>query len=207
LTAGAEKLTDPAFSGGYADGFMPYVFNRLEGVRTLNPKAGSREISAIVDHDLQRLAPGVVLFENALGGRVAILPYALQGIEADLSHLICYHRRAQFKAVFDWMGADAFPAWLDAPADVGVHLWEDPQRLTVCLTNLSYDVAESFVLELPDSSWQPEYATWLGPDGTREPLAGRIAITRSECRNQWRIELPLRTFDPVVVIVRRHRKA
>jgi hypothetical protein len=172
-------------------------------VKLLSAASGSREISAIVDHDLRRIAPGVVIFENRLGGRIATLPHAIQAIEADISHLICYHRRRQLKAVFDWMRPDAFPVWLVDPPDVGVHLWEDENRLTVCLSNLSFDAAGYLALEVTDPGLSPDRAVWVGPDGVVQPLGERVAVSRCGARTEWRIELPLASFDPVVLLIGR----
>ncbi|MDD5706723.1 MAG: hypothetical protein PHR35_12445 [Kiritimatiellae bacterium] len=203
-TVGAEKLTDAEFSGPYLDSFIPRAHNRPDSARTLSPGPGTREISALVDHDLRRIAPGVVLFGNRLGGRVAVLPYALHALEADLSHFICYHRRHQFKAIFDWMKPDALSVWLVSPSDVGMHLWQERERTVVCLSNLSFDGADEVVLDVHDPALDASRTTLIADDGRLVPMAGKIA-EQSEAggRRRWRLALELRPFRPAVLLLDR----
>ncbi len=198
-TAGAEQLTDAAFSGEHPGAFMPFVFNRLESVRVLEPSEGAREISAIVTHDLDRLAPGVVLYMNEAGGRVAILPYAVHAIETDISHLVCYHRRAQLKSILRWLSEGALPVWVDSPTDIGVHLWETEAELTLCMTNMSFDILDHVVLELDRDRWRGDHGEWLDEEGCWQPLSAVAhRMDQVDTLQRWRLNLSLKPLYPLI---------
>jgi hypothetical protein len=194
--ARGERLTDAAMSGQYAQCLIPLRGNWVDGVKSLQPHAGSRVISELVNDDLCAVATGVTLYENALGGRIAVLPYALHAHVESMPYLVRYHRREQLKHIFDWMCPDAFPVWLASPSDIGVQVWEEDRRLTVCLTNLSFDILDHVLLELPASAWRGDRGSCLTrTDGIR-PLAD---IATCEKGDRWRIRVTLLPFDPVIL--------
>jgi hypothetical protein len=155
-----------------------------------------------VNHDLRRIFPGLVLFENRLGGRVATLPYSFHAIEQDISHLICYQRRHQLKSVFNWLNSKTFPVWLISPADIGVHLWKDDKRITICLSNLSFDCAEEISLEINIPSLVREKVNFIAENGEIVSLTNRIVEESAGAgRRIWRMKLELKPFSPAVLIL------
>jgi hypothetical protein len=197
--ARGEHLIDMVMSGQYANSFISLHGNRIEGVKLLIPHADSRVISELVDDDLKAVAAGVTLFENHLGGRIAVMPYALHAHEESVPYLIRYHRREQFKRIFDWMCPDVFPVWLVSPSDIGVQIWEDDQHLTLCLTNLSFDIHDHVLLEIAANTWRGDHGQYLTGSGTWQSLDGLAVHAMPERPGCWRIQLKLTPFDPVIL--------
>jgi hypothetical protein len=197
-----ERLTDPAMSGQYTQCLIPLRGHRLESVKSLQPRTGSRIVSKIVDDDLCMVSAGVTLFTNAFGGRIAVLPYALHAQDGEMRHLIRYHRREQLRRILAWMCPDAVPLWLLSPSDVGVQVWEDAQQLTVCLTNLSFDIQDQVIVEMSDTSWHGGHGRYLTRTGAWQSLAD-LAMRDTEQPMRWHIPVALAPFDPVVFIFER----
>ena len=59
------------------------VFGSGHQYYPLTLTAGARQVSTLVDADRQDVSPAMVLYENELGGRVAIYPFDLSGGPAD----------------------------------------------------------------------------------------------------------------------------
>jgi hypothetical protein len=198
----AEVLSAPEFSGPYADCYIPIAFPREGSVRQLAPDPACRIISHLIDHDRQPVAPGVVLYTNALGGRVAALPYALHGTDHGNDHLICYHRRYQLQQLLRWMCPDVLPVWVERPTDAGLKVWEDEQRLTVCLTNLSFDTTR-YVELLIHAVWNPAHASCIDGDGSLVSLADHIQAVPSASGRRWMLSRTIPPFDSLIMIVKR----
>ncbi len=73
-----EKLTDPEFCGSFTGNLVPTDWLRqgLKNVEIplLTALPGARELTEILDVEYRRLGGGACIFENSLGGRVAVLP-------------------------------------------------------------------------------------------------------------------------------------
>lgn len=73
----AERLTDREFCGEFTGNLLPTDWLRLGlcniHLPLLTPQAGARPLTEILDVDYQPLGCGACVYENALGGRVAVL--------------------------------------------------------------------------------------------------------------------------------------
>ena len=73
------------------------------------PLSGARVVSRVLDPSLRKLGPGVTLFENALGGRVAVVPYGVGQMG-----LWSLHRVVQVRRVLAWLCRDRGSGRVDA---------------------------------------------------------------------------------------------
>jgi hypothetical protein len=81
---------------------------------------GARVISTLVDPDGHDVQPAFVLFENTLGGRVAVCPYDLSQGTGEC--FMNWRRRQQLQRVVRWLGRDRVPCFAGGGA------WMAPYR-------------------------------------------------------------------------------
>jgi len=103
----------------------------------------------------------------------------------------------------DWIQPGALPAWVETPTDFAVQAWDNGRRLTVCLTNLSYDPTKELVLHLPASV--PTGQAWtLTPAGRRRRLGKEFELlSAGPVMNTWKLKLELTAFISQVLIFER----
>ena len=203
---GAEECINKDYFGQYADSYIPLKGVPLKSVFNLNPANEAVAISRIVNHDRDKIAPGVILFENASGGKIATLPYAIGPIDSDLRHFICYQRQFMFRRIFDWMNPESIPVCVEYPSDFAVQCWDDGERLTCCITNLSYDDAEHIVIKFNAGTISIANASYIAADGSVEPLSPFAEDLSISGETRWRIKRPFHIFTPFIIIVRAYSK-
>ena len=119
--------------------------------------------------------PAITYFENALGGRVAVMAVNLAGCQS--SNVFNFRKRDLLVDILRRLGGEqAVPARVLDRANVTLLTNDDGERLFLHAMYLSCDPADSFVLEvmppyagcnveiLDGSEWRPANASW---DGTR----------------------------------------
>ena len=203
---GAEECIDDKYFGQYAGTYIPLKGVPLKSVFNLKPSNDAAEISEIVNHDRKKIAAGVILFKNASGGKIAILPYAIGPNDSDLRHFICYQRQFMFRRIFDWMNPESIPVFVEYPSDFAVQCWDDGERLTCCITNLSYDDAEHIVIKLNAGTISIANASYIAADGSVEPLSPFAEDLSISGETRWRIKRPFHIFTPFIIIVRAYSK-
>lgn len=142
---GPEELTDPEFGGAP----QAYVWaSLLRPGRILNPLSGSKVVSRIVDTAGQPLFPGFVLYENALGGRVASCPFDMGGSGLDPStnrerpSFYSEYRKRQIQSIVRWLGRGRAPLVVEAQGWVLPHRADRPGSIRVSAMNLNADAWE-----------------------------------------------------------------
>ena len=198
---GAEECISEKYFGQYAGAYIPLKGVSLKSVFNLNPADNAAEISRIVNHDRQKIAAGVILFENISGGKIVTLPYSIGPLDSDLRHYICYQRQFMFRQVFEWMNPESVPVFVEYPGDFAVQCWDDGKRLMCCITNLSYDDAEHIVLKLNAGSLNIANASFITEDGKLESLSSRAEDLSSPGEIRWRISKPFHIFTPFIFII------
>ena len=167
-----ETIHDKAFGGLVGD-----VMNlRWEAAPwQFRWSSRARAISRVRDYAGQDVGHGVVLFENELGGRVAVYPFDSQ-IKGVISLGVPYNpmvspsfvnwpRQSQVLAVLEWLGKGPVPLWIPGAPCVLALLAEQASRLVVGAVNLSPDPVEGLRLRLAGSLRRVRRVRCLQPEG------------------------------------------
>jgi hypothetical protein len=142
-------------------------------------------ISRIVDADTNPIYPFVTLFENRLGGRVAVFP-----IEFDPSCGAAFlnpYRKEMLKSVIDWLGRGPAPMVVDGGVYPLPFRLEFGGYTVIGAFNLSLDDWPSVTFNL-EGEKLPAKVEELSPDGEwREAesvecsaFAGRLKVVMSK---------------------------
>jgi hypothetical protein len=125
--------------GGYKRDCRP-AFNP-DLTYLLEPLPGARPLSEVIDFTKTRLGVGSGVYENSLGGRVAVMGYFPWNLIQSLP------KSSQVKTLFRWLSRDRFPAYIDSYSSAALWLRPDAQgRLAMMLLNSSLDPAASMDL-------------------------------------------------------------
>ncbi len=198
---GAEECISQEYCGDYVNTYIPLQRVRTDAVYKLVLKTGVEKITVITDNNREEIAPGVILFENRLGGKIAVLPYSILGVENDLRHFICYQRQYMLKKIFQWMSPGVVRVLVEYPADFAVQVWEDERKMTVCITNISYDVIDNITLRIFDSKVSPEKTYFLGDDGKLYPLKEHIKDISLADETRWEVNHTFTIFRPFIMLL------
>ncbi len=133
----------------------------------LQAAPGARPLAELVDFNQASLGTCAGVFENRLGGRVAVMGYYAWNWLQSLA------KSAQIKALFRWLSRDRLPAYIDSYTRTGLWCRRDAGgRPAFLLVNASLDSADEMVLRaLTDGA----RLTLVRTDGRQEhlPAAGR----------------------------------
>ncbi len=123
--AAVERLDPNEFSGAFAgNNLLTNWFNLdKEGkyVYQLELSEGARAISTLLDCELHEVAPGTVVYENELGGRIAVFP-----VPITTSTWKFRSRAYQVGKVAGWLMFDELPLWIEDSPNVGPFYYVDP---------------------------------------------------------------------------------
>ena len=194
----SEELSDSQFCGHYIGTYIPYC--SVDKVCAFRTKKNARVITQICNSDRDQVCPGMILYENRLGGKIAILPYSFTAYDADIRHLLCYQRRHILRKIITWMNPLALPVYVENPTDFLVQCWDGSKFLTVCITNLSYDSsAEIKVVFAHNTKLLCENAEYLDDKGQLNQLAVDSLQNGNNGHQVWVIRHDFAAFKPVVI--------
>ncbi|MBA3707607.1 MAG: hypothetical protein H0W83_02160 [Planctomycetes bacterium] len=168
-----EELVDPAFGGAPHRMVTVDHVGLTARVGELTLSAGARAISRLVDPDLHERMPGVVLFENRLGGRVAVYPYDLAG--GMPTWFLNWHRQRQIAAVSAWLCRDRLPLMVSGGAYALPIRTDYPDRTLVSVMNLSLDEWPEVVVTT-DSEGMGNRVQRLNREGAWVPVPAANAL-------------------------------
>lgn len=98
---------------------------------------GAKPVSTFVNPDHADVMPGMVLYENDLGGRVATYPFDLSGgIRAGFMNC---HRREQLQRVVRWLGCDSITMQADGGAWMMPVRWDCNGYVVLAVLNFETD--------------------------------------------------------------------
>ena len=175
-----EVISDSEFGGLPGD-----IINlRCEGTpRQFAWQDGSRVISRVREYSGKDAGHGVVLYENAQGGRVAVLPYDSQQHLVSLglavnpissATFLNWPRQDQLLKVLAWLGRGPLPLFVPGATGVLPLLIDQGDRLVVGVTNMSYDAIEGLQLRLAMPAVPVRKVRSLRPDAPWETLNAGI---------------------------------
>lgn len=171
-----EILADSDFGGLAGD-----IINlRCEGTpRQFAWEPGARVISRVRDYAGADAGHGVVLYENALGGRVAMVPYDSQQHLVSLGQpvnpiasatFINWPRQAQLLDVLAWLQRGPLPLTVPGATGVLPLRIDQPGRVIVGVVNVSFDAIERLQLRLANPGFPVADVRVLRPDARWESI-------------------------------------
>jgi len=169
------------------------VFGTGDQLYPLTPSAGARSVSTLLDRDRRDVVPGMVLFENEWGGRVAIYPFDLSGGVND--QFMSWFRRRQLQHVVRWLGRERVDLMIDGGA------WMMPVRrdfedyLFLAVLNFETDAWDELVLNFDWDSrpGEPRFEV-LDQSGTFR-RAGPTSLQRKGSMILARFAIPVAALD------------
>jgi hypothetical protein len=204
MAVGPEELTDPDFAGGR--NICVWTSN-LWPEYVLETRPGARMISRIVNVAGEHLMPGFVLYENRLGGRVAVCPYDLGGsgldpyLNREPSCFYSEYRKRQIRAVVRWLGRGSAPLVVDVDGWILPHRADAPGRILAAAMNVSADAWESVGMRISTKK-AVRKVRWAGIDGKWKNLADTFwKHENGEVSLRLKTEVPsLRTVAAEIVL-------
>jgi hypothetical protein len=163
---GAEYFSNKEFCGQYTGTYGSLKDTPLSNVQKIidvNPEA--KVLSQLTCHDLKVICPAMTIYENSLGGKVAVMAYRLSPTETDLRHLICYQKQTLMRNILNWMDKASVPAFVEEPSCFAVQYFDDNKNVLVGLANTSYDVASEVIISFTDENLDLANAKYLREDG------------------------------------------
>jgi len=178
-----ETFTSDAINGrfaGWQRDCHPSFF--ADSAHLLTPHTGARVLAELVDFEQVSDGPCAGVFENSLGGRVAVMGY----YPWILLHSLA--KSMQVKSLFRWLSRDRLPAYIASHAKTALWCRTDANgNPAYLLVNASIDPAEELVLyALTDGAT----LTIMRMDGSEEPLQlsgqdGSYSIYLMPMLNPW----------------------
>ena len=167
---GAEELTDPDFAGG------PYRYtwgNLMINIAVMKASNNARPISRILDPDGNYLCHGILICENALGGRVASVPYFCQGTDlgpkGPEKPFYSPYRRQQFHALMRWLGRDSVPLIVHSEGWTLPHRADGNGRIGLAVMNVNNDTWNGVEMRCTVKG-NVRNVEWLDTQGIRRDL-------------------------------------
>lgn len=123
---------------------------RLEGIPwCFEFESSAKEISCLRTYSGERGGHGVILYENELGGRVAILPFDSQSEGSMTSEtFVCWTRQTQLKAVLEWLGQGPLPLFVPRAPCAYPMLVHQAERLIVSVANYCSDPIQDLTIQV-----------------------------------------------------------
>ncbi len=161
------------------------------GFCRLTAHPGAEVLSDFLAPDYQAVQPGLLRFENRLGGRVGILAYDLQKTQS--SSIFCYRKRGVIVRLLEWLNRAPLP--VKVLHDPNVFLlanFSESGALILTIVNLSADSRASLKLDVAPG-WRDGRVSLLSLSGKWETVAAAWQSTQVE------VEVTARIMQPVYV--------
>ena len=155
----------------------------------LIPHAGSEVLSDFLDPSYSVVQPGMLRFENSLGGRVGIIAFDLQRTQS--SAIFCYRKKNALVRLLEWLNRQPLP--VTVVRDPNIFLLANQSGtndLFLTVINLSADRRSRLTLSFADkwaaasvhrlsitAQWEPLAAVW---DKRQLELALELSIMQPE---------------------------
>lgn len=192
----AEEFFDTQF-GGRPNTYLTIKHPDSGGnapIAELEPAPGARVLSRLVDPDTREKYPFLTIFENSLGGRVALYPIDIE--YAASVPFLNPHRQNQLYHVLKWLSRDRLPLFVDGGVYPLALRSDYPDRIIVTVFNLSLDPWPFVKIQLHIGDRRPssvEILDRLGRWVRREDVNLRIENSNAELQinDALSFELPM----------------
>ena len=183
---------------------------RWEGeAKQFNWMSDARVASTICDYGGKQTGHGLVLFENELGGRVAVLPYDSQLEPYSLGEphqalcspsFMAFSRQAQLKAVLEWLNRGPVPLFVPNAPSCYPMLARQSDRLIVSVTNFLPDPIENLTLELGEPDLKGGVVRYLKEDASWAVVPDAV-FTHDDSRLVLRTPLSVDYLQAAVLVI------
>ena len=188
LGGAVETLTAHALNGRFPGDGRDALMESADNVRALDlVQPGVAELARLTGYDGRDHGCCLSVYENALGGRVAVSSYV------PWRRLGSLCKRSQLTELMDWLGYDKMPVRIDALRRVAtfVRMSGDGARYAVLLINSTLDTAEPFELRVRATARKAEVVM---PDGA-------LSLTVLPGEGEMRVAVPaLGPWQPAVIL-------
>jgi hypothetical protein len=178
-----ETIEDPDF-GDLADD--PMNCRWFPGAWQFDWAKGARVVSCLREYRRQEIGHGLVLFENKLGGRVAIYPYDSQERAASIYGAVAVHpfcspsflswtRQSQMRATLEWLGRKRLPLFVPEAPTIFPILASQEKRLVAGVANLLPDPIPSLKLAVAQPVFPIKRVKVLDEQGKWRTCRARIS--------------------------------
>jgi len=177
---------------------LAMAIQQYSSVFHISPKHPEVRVMSELWNDCEEaVVPAVTLYENSLGGRVAVMAYDLrQNASASIYN---YKRKEQIRGIIEWLGRSNLPVYAAKDPNVFVSAQENPETgdKLIAVYNLSLDPLEQVTLAI-DGGWIKPYAYRLQDDGVWTLLdqAGNVPL---KDKIMFNIRGTLGTLQPLVL--------
>jgi hypothetical protein len=173
--ANYERMTDAQFAGPYA--------NRDEATEEahqyrLDPVAAAIVASRMFGPEQSFSVPGMMLFANAAGGRVGIIPQ--NGSRGDLmtSDFRGWKRQFVLRKMLEWISQGPLPLFVENAPNVCPFRRDGSNAVVIGIANLSGDPLSNVTFRLAPPFAGTPRVEYLTPEGKVTPLDAQV--TREE---------------------------
>jgi hypothetical protein len=189
---GAQYFSNPAYCGQYTGTYGPLKDTPLADVQKIvDVHPDAIIVSEITDHDRKTVCPGMTLFRNKLGGKVAVMNLRVSPTLDDVRQFVSYQMQTVMKNLLREMDPSVLPAVVEDPSCFAVQYFENRTHAFVGISNISYDVAQEITISFENAALDVENGCYLNEDGTLLPLSG---IMEALGGNKWKIRKTLSIF-------------
>ena len=170
LTVSAEELTDADFGGAPARYLTMTIPDLVTDARfgIIEPVKSAKQISRLVNPDRETLCGFTTLFENELGGRVAIIPLDMgKAVSPGFLHPF---RREQLIAILKWISRHRLPAFVQGGTYALPYRMDFDDRIMLGVFNLCHDDWREVVWDIFIEGKQPKTVEVIRKDGRWDAL-------------------------------------
>lgn len=131
----------------------------------IKPMAGSEVVTDFMDTNETAVIPGLVTYENELGGRVGVMAFDLARTSS--STLFNYKKKELVKQIVNWLGRKDLPITIiNQPNVFCIFSQSNDNKYGIAtITNMTADIYSSVDLEV-NSEWRNAKVEFLSADGT-----------------------------------------
>ncbi len=167
-------------------------------VKKLLPLKGTQVVSSFLDGNESFVSPAMVLYENTLGGRVAVMAYDLAGTSG--SSLLNYKKKEQMCGILEWIGGKNLPIYVQEQPNIFVIALENESGLyhTAAIFNMCLDKISSLHIII-DEKWKTDNISLLEDDGHWVKLNDVSFKDRGNGKWEFHAPVECRTIHPVVL--------
>jgi hypothetical protein len=133
-----ERLTDSNFSSNYYNCDLPTNWFRMDiqgdSIDRMNLYPEAKAISHFVNHNNEIISPSISIFQNQLGGKVAVIAQTVQ-------ELAFLHRgkSIQIQSIFQWMDCKFDEFFIKDQPNIAPFIYEDDNQGLYVLVNTGLD--------------------------------------------------------------------